>query len=218
MASSSTPTDLLPQLQELPPSRGGLLTGERLVVALSGGADSVALLDLLLRLQEERELVLVAAHLDHGLREASKLDAAFCRELCAARGIELVEETADLFATAAEEGVGLEAASRRLRYAFLDRVREERGMDRVCTAHHSSIQIGDTTDTSQATCRPTPTSPAYQTSASTSLGSGCPSPAIATSAVTCVHAIIPLSLRRVNGVIKKRVSSGLRRKSRNTKR
>jgi tRNA(Ile)-lysidine synthase len=130
------PIDLLSPLRELPPARGGLLLGERLVVALSGGADSVTLLDLLLRLAEERELHLLAAHLDHGLREVSAQDAAFCREICAARGVELVQETADPRAEAEKERLGLEAASRHLRYAFLDRVRESRGMDRVCTAHH----------------------------------------------------------------------------------
>ncbi len=57
--------------------------GETLLLALSGGADSVALLDALALLRRPRGFRLVAAHLDHGLRRDSAEDAAFCRRLCA---------------------------------------------------------------------------------------------------------------------------------------
>ncbi len=136
MASSSHQADLLQLLRELPPERGGILSGERLVIALSGGADSVALLDLLLRLREERGLRLLAAHLDHGLRESSAQDGEFCRAFCEARGVEFVLERTDPRPLARKTGTGLEAASRQLRYEFLDRLREARGFDRVCTGHH----------------------------------------------------------------------------------
>ncbi|HKI83749.1 MAG TPA: tRNA lysidine(34) synthetase TilS [Candidatus Krumholzibacteria bacterium] len=136
MASSTHEADLLELLRELPPERGGVLQGERLVVALSGGADSLALLDLLLRLQKEKELQLLAAHLDHGLRESSERDGEFCHEFCAARGVEFVLERIDPHAHARKTGIGLEAAGRQLRYEFLDRLREARGFDRVCTGHH----------------------------------------------------------------------------------
>src|SRR4030095_926502 len=63
--------------------------GEMLLVALSGGADSVALLDALAALRRPRGLDLAAAHLDHALRPGSADDAAFCHELCAALGVPL---------------------------------------------------------------------------------------------------------------------------------
>ena len=68
-------------------SAGTPARGEKLVVALSGGPDSVALLDALALLARPRGLRLVAAHLDHGLRPGSADDASFCVSLCACLGV-----------------------------------------------------------------------------------------------------------------------------------
>ncbi|HEY7515342.1 MAG TPA: ATP-binding protein, partial [Vicinamibacteria bacterium] len=62
--------------------RGKSAPVRRLVVALSGGADSVALLDALVELGGRRGFHVVAGHLDHGLRPDSGQDTAFCVELC----------------------------------------------------------------------------------------------------------------------------------------
>ena len=107
-----------------------------MVVALSGGVDSVVLLDLLHRLAPSKDWRLVAAHLDHGLRPESVEDVAFCRDVCAARGIEFAAERVDVAARAARTGEGVEAAGRHARYEFLERVRTEHGCDRIATAHH----------------------------------------------------------------------------------
>ena len=109
--------------------------GEALVVGLSGGADSVALLDALALLRGPRRLRLVAAHLDHGLRPSAAEDAAFCRALCARLGVPLREGRADVRARAAREGRGLEDAARRERYAFLRRVAREEQAGVVAVAH-----------------------------------------------------------------------------------
>ena len=77
--------------------------GDRLIVALSGGADSVALTDVLATLAKRLGFRLVAAHLDHGLRPASAEDAAFCAALCRDLGIELRVGRADVRARARRE-------------------------------------------------------------------------------------------------------------------
>jgi tRNA(Ile)-lysidine synthase len=109
--------------------------GEALVVGLSGGADSVALLDALALLRGPRGFRLVAAHLDHGLRPSSSDDAAFCRALCERLGVPLRTGHADVRARAARDGHGLEAAGRRERYAFLRRVLREEAAAAVAVAH-----------------------------------------------------------------------------------
>jgi tRNA(Ile)-lysidine synthase len=106
-----------------------------LVVGLSGGADSVALLDALASLRRRRGFRLVAAHLDHHLRPGSGDDAAFCAELCRALDVPLRVGRADVRARAARERGGLEQAARRERYAFLRRVREEESAVAVAVAH-----------------------------------------------------------------------------------
>jgi tRNA(Ile)-lysidine synthase len=93
--------------------------GETLVVGLSGGADSVALLDALAVLQGPFGFRLVAAHLDHGLRPSSTDDAAFCALLCERLGVPLRRE----------------AAARRERYGFLRRVGREERAAAIAVAH-----------------------------------------------------------------------------------
>ena len=110
--------------------------GGRVLVALSGGADSVALL----RLFMEAGVEVSAAHFEHGIRgEASVADMEFCRELCARLRVPFLCERADVPA-ARLPGEGLEAAARRLRYAFLRRAKEAAGASCIATAHHAGDQ------------------------------------------------------------------------------
>jgi tRNA(Ile)-lysidine synthase len=111
------------------------LHGETLVVGLSGGADSVALVDALASLRRRRGFRLVAAHLDHRLRPGSAEEAAFCAVLCAQLDVPLRTGTADVRARAAHERGGLEQAARRERYAFLRRVKGEEAAAAVAVAH-----------------------------------------------------------------------------------
>ena len=93
-----------------------LKAGEPVLVALSGGADSVALLRALLALGYPVH----AFHLNHCLRGAeSDRDEAFCRALCERLGVPLTVERIDVGAQAAQTGEGVEAAARRIRYARL---------------------------------------------------------------------------------------------------
>jgi tRNA(Ile)-lysidine synthase len=114
---------------------GTPVRGDTLVAAVSGGADSVALLDALASLRRRRGFRVVAAHLDHGLRPGSSDDAAFCAALCERLAVPLVRGTADVRARAGRERGGLEQAARRERYLFLRRVREEESAVAIALAH-----------------------------------------------------------------------------------
>ncbi len=141
MQTTPAPSTLLENLSNLPPERGGVRAGERLVVALSGGADSTAMLDLLHRLAAEKELELIAAHLDHGLRPESADDAKWCAEFCEQRGIEFITQRVEIPDSEDAKQLGVEAAARDARYRFLDHIRESRGFDLVATAHHLDDHI-----------------------------------------------------------------------------
>ncbi len=116
-------------------SLGDPAAGGALVVGLSGGADSVALLDALATLAGPRDVQVIAAHLDHGLRPDSAEDAAFCRSLCEQLGVTFRSEVADVRGRARSERGGLEQAARRERYCFLNRVRRETGAAAIAVAH-----------------------------------------------------------------------------------
>jgi tRNA(Ile)-lysidine synthase len=111
-----------------------LRAGDRVGAAVSGGADSVALLRILLELRHELGIVLSVVHLNHKLRaEESDADEAFVRALVATHGLEVICESRDVKSYAAEKKLSLEAGARETRYEFF---RETLGnLDRIATAH-----------------------------------------------------------------------------------
>ncbi len=115
--------------------------GKHVLIALSGGADSVALACLLARSRDACALRLTAAHLHHGIRGAdADADAALCRQLCQNLGIELIEGRAEVPRLARETGLGLEAAAREARYRFLREAKRRCGADVIALAHHLDDQ------------------------------------------------------------------------------
>jgi tRNA(Ile)-lysidine synthase len=114
--------------------------GEGLVVGLSGGADSTALLDALAWLAKRQAFRLVAAHLDHGLRPGSAEDAAACADLCGHLGVPLRLGRADVRARASRDRAGIEDAARRERYAFLRDVQRQEQAVAIAVAHTEDDQ------------------------------------------------------------------------------
>lgn len=118
-----------------------LAPGDRAGVAVSGGADSVALLRLLDALRDQLGVTLLVAHFDHMLRGPdSESDARFVEGLARERGVECVIERADVAAAAAANKWNLEDAARRLRYAFFERLVSEGRAKRIVVAHTADDQ------------------------------------------------------------------------------
>lgn len=96
-----------------------LRRGDRVLVAFSGGADSMALLDVLYRLKDELGITVSAAHFNHKIRgEEAERDRDFCIEVCRKMGVEIILGEADIPSIAKEKGLGLEECGRQERYAF----------------------------------------------------------------------------------------------------
>ncbi|MBR3758057.1 MAG: tRNA lysidine(34) synthetase TilS [Bacteroidaceae bacterium] len=112
--------------------------GEPLLVALSGGADSVALLRVLLRLGYRCD----AAHCNFHLRgEESNRDEEFCRTLCRQLGVALHITHFDTQAYARQKGISIEMAARDLRYAWFEELCCEHDYTRVAVAHHRDDSV-----------------------------------------------------------------------------
>ncbi len=127
--------DLRPFMERwhmLPPSGGVML------VAVSGGRDSVCLLHYLAAMP--RDFTVAAAHLNHGQRPTAGRDVDFVRQLCRELDVPLTVERADVPALARERGVGLEEAGRMARYDFFRRTADRLGAQRIATAHHAADQ------------------------------------------------------------------------------
>ena len=115
--------------------------GRKLIVAVSGGCDSVALLHALVRLRARLGLDLHVASLDHGLRGADgRRDLEFVRALAERWSLPYTLGAAKVPELALERKIGIEEAARRARYAFLAQVAEEQGSERVLVGHHAGDQ------------------------------------------------------------------------------
>jgi tRNA(Ile)-lysidine synthase len=115
--------------------------GDRVVVALSGGSDSVALLRVLAELESMGELEVAAvAHLNHGLRDSAHRDEQFCRGLAHGLGVPFRSDLIDVRGRAERDRTSIEAAGRRARYELFERVADEVGAQAIATGHTQDDQ------------------------------------------------------------------------------
>ncbi len=128
---------VLRKLRQLALDYHMLPPGSLILVAVSGGADSMCLLHALLTLRDSCKITVAAAHLNHQLRSEAEADEGFVRDWCAAQGISFYCGRADVAAQAAVDGTGIEDAARTLRYAFLADTAAKIGAARIATAHHA---------------------------------------------------------------------------------
>lgn len=113
-----------------------LKAGDRVAVAVSGGADSVALLRLLLELRKEIGAVLSMVHFNHRLRGAdSNDDEGFVADLAQRHKLELHRESGEVAAYAAEKHLSLETAAREMRYHYFRQLLREGRLNRIATGH-----------------------------------------------------------------------------------
>jgi tRNA(Ile)-lysidine synthase len=120
--------------------QSGCQAGEKLVVAVSGGVDSMVLLDVLDHLRGSLGLRLHVAHLDHGLRPGSEADARFVAEEARRRGLECTVGRRDVATEARIQRRSLEEEGRRQRYAFLEEVAGQVGAEKIALGHQADDQ------------------------------------------------------------------------------
>lgn len=112
--------------------------GDNVIVALSGGADSVTLLDVIYSLKEKYKLTVYAAHLNHMLRGTeSERDEIFCKNLCKKYNVELFVKKVNIKELASKEKISEELCGRNERYAFFDELSKMLSA-KIATAHTAS--------------------------------------------------------------------------------
>lgn len=115
--------------------------GDKIIVGLSGGPDSVCLLHILNRLKETRNIEIYAAHLNHQIRgiEAQK-DALFVSELCNSLGIPVFIKSVDVPKYCEEKGLSLEEGARNIRYDMFFEIKRRTGADKIAIGHNMNDQ------------------------------------------------------------------------------
>ena len=115
--------------------------GSKIIVGVSGGPDSICLLDMLCRMREEEQITIIAVHIHHGIRgHTADRDEAFTKEFCQQKKVacycfhETVEERAK------KEKISIEEAGRLCRYERMEQVRVATKSDVIAVAHHENDQ------------------------------------------------------------------------------
>ncbi len=112
--------------------------GDIVVAAVSGGPDSIAMLDILIKLQEKMKFKIVVAHINHMIREEAISDMEFVKQYCKKYGIDFYSKSIDVQKLANNNKIGTEEAGRLVRYQFFDEILEKVGGNKIAIAHNKN--------------------------------------------------------------------------------
>ena len=119
-----------------------IIANSTVAVALSGGKDSMVLLDLLLKSANQLKICVKALNVEHGiLGENSVKDSEFVKNYCKEKGVSLLQEKFDCIKYSKNQGLSIEEGARKLRYDFFKRAIDSGFCDCVATAHHLSDNV-----------------------------------------------------------------------------
>lgn len=112
--------------------------GDKIVIGVSGGPDSICLLHVLYTLSKELEIQLYVAHINHSIREVADQETEYVKNFCKTLGIECFVKKADILNIAKQQKRGTEEVGRQIRYEFFEEVREKTKSNKIATAHNSN--------------------------------------------------------------------------------
>ena len=115
--------------------------GDKIVVAVSGGPDSMCLIDTLYRLKDELEFSILVAHVNHGIRIESDLEKEYVEKYCKERNIPFFYLKVDVPKLSKEKKISEETCGRMVRYDFFEKVRLENNADLIAVAHNLNDNI-----------------------------------------------------------------------------
>lgn len=114
---------------------------DKIVVAVSGGPDSMCLLHILLSLREEYNLELNVAHINHMIRENAIIDEEYVKAFCEENNVKLFVKKADVLSISKENRIGTEEAGRKVRYEFFNEVKEMTSSNKIAIAHNKNDKV-----------------------------------------------------------------------------
>ena len=111
-------------------------SGDKIIVAVSGGPDSMCLLDVLRKLKEKLKIEIVVAHVNHSIREEADSETLYIKEYCKKHNIEIYIKKENVIELAKKDKIGLEEEGRKVRYNFFDEVLEKTKSNKIAIAHN----------------------------------------------------------------------------------
>lgn len=117
-------------------------SGDKIILGVSGGPDSICMLDILNKISNDKEIKLnfkiIVAHINHMIREEASDDEAFVKAFCEKNEIEFYSKSIDVLNLANNSKIGTEEAGRKVRYEFFDEVMAKTGANKVAIAHNKN--------------------------------------------------------------------------------
>lgn len=111
-------------------------SGDKIVIAVSGGPDSMCLLDVLRKLKEKLKIEIVVAHVNHSIREEADSETLYIKDYCNKHDIEIYIKKENVIELAKIDKIGLEEEGRKVRYKFFDEVLEKANANKIAIAHN----------------------------------------------------------------------------------
>lgn len=112
--------------------------GDKIVVAVSGGPDSMALLNSLINLKDKLECTIFVAHVNHMIRDVADEETEYVKAFCEKNNIQCFIKKADVISIAEQNKIGTEEAGRNVRYEFFDEVFEKVNANKIAIAHNAN--------------------------------------------------------------------------------
>ena len=117
--------------------------GDKIVLGVSGGPDSMCMLDMMRELKEEKNIdfKIYVAHINHMIRKEAIEDEKYVQDYCKKYNIEFYVKRADVQKIANDKKIGTEEAGRKVRYAFFEEVLQKTGSNKIAIAHNKNDKI-----------------------------------------------------------------------------
>lgn len=112
--------------------------GDKIVIGVSGGPDSICLLHLLNNLTNTLKITIYVAHINHSIREVADMETKYVQDFCKKIGVECFVKKEDILNLAKKQKKGTEEVGRQVRYSFFDEVLEKTNSNKIATAHNSN--------------------------------------------------------------------------------
>ena len=115
--------------------------GDSIVIGVSGGPDSICLLNILNELKEELNFKIYVAHINHLIRKEADEETEYVKSLCKNIGVECFTKKIDVVKIAKESKMGTEEAGRKIRYDFFEKVLKNTDSNKIATAHNNNDKV-----------------------------------------------------------------------------
>ncbi len=118
-------------------------SGDKIVLGVSGGPDSISMLDIFYKLKQENvlDIELFVAHVNHGIRENAKLDEEYVKDYCLKRNIPFYVLNVNVVTLAEQAKRGVEETGRKVRYDFFNKVLKETSSNKIAIAHNRNDRV-----------------------------------------------------------------------------